>query len=176
MCALQQSEGNRNNPYTFDDFLFVRNNFDYYADDDFFQALVKHYVGSEFEKINKELLDLSKKVSFNHRDLVEKSATLENRIKITQVQHYDAHNHRIDRLNRCSETETLEREVFGLGLWDPKRNTAWSRFCKMFLLYQNGEFGVMCPVSCTHGLIWLMQKYGEELDPNALKILKHARK
>ena len=175
MCALQQSEGNRNNPYTFDDFLFVRNNFNYYEDDDFFQALVKYYVGDEFEKINKDLLGLSKKVSFNHRDLVEKSATLENRIKITQVQHFDAHNHRIDRLNRCSETETLEREVFGLGLWDPKRNTAWSRFCKMFLLYQNGEFGVMCPVSCTHGLIWLMQKYEEDLDPAALKILQHAR-
>ncbi len=175
MCALQPSEGNRNNPYSFDDFLFVRNNFNFYEDDNFFQALVKHFTGGEFNKIDGELRELSKKVSFYYRDLADKSGTLENRMKVTTVQHYDAHNHRIDRLNRCAETETLESEVFGLGLWDPKRNTAWSRFCKMFLLYQNGEFGVMCPVSCTHGMIWLMQAHEKELSPEAVKILQDAR-
>ena len=52
MCA---QEGNRNNPYTFDDYLFVRDHFDFYGDDEFFQALVRHYVGNEFEKIDKDV-------------------------------------------------------------------------------------------------------------------------
>ncbi|NHI92446.1 MAG: acyl-CoA dehydrogenase [Candidatus Lokiarchaeota archaeon] len=175
MCALNQSEGNRNNPYTFNDFLFVRNNFDYYEDDEFFQALVKYHTGNEFEKIDQELRKLSKKVSFYYRDLADKAGTLENRIKNTIIQHFDAHNHRIDRLNRCSETEILERDIFGLGLWDPERNSAWSRFCKMFLLYQNGEFGVMCPVSCTHGMIELLQKFEKDLSSESLEILRFTR-
>ncbi|MHA1380399.1 MAG: acyl-CoA dehydrogenase family protein [Candidatus Helarchaeota archaeon] len=168
-------EGNRNNPYDFDDYLFVRNNFDYYADDEFFQFLVKKYTGSEFEKIDKELRELSKKVSFEWNELADEANKLENRMKCTIVQHYDAHNHRIDKIKRCLETEILEREVFNLGLWDPSRNTPWSRFLKMFLISMNGEAGVMCPVACTHGLIWLMQKYEDTIEPEAKKILAAVR-
>ena len=45
----------------------------------------------------------------------------------------------------------------------------------MFLLYENGEAGVMCPVACTHGLIWLLQKYENELSPKAFDILHYLR-
>ncbi len=128
---MSDQEGNRNNPYTFDDFLLVRNRFDYYQDDPFFQALVKKYTGSESSKIDKELRELSQKVSFRFRDLADEANRIENRAKVTHVQQYDAFHHRIDRIVRCMETQTLEREVFNLGLFDPKRNTAWSRFCKM---------------------------------------------
>ncbi|MHA2289480.1 MAG: acyl-CoA dehydrogenase family protein, partial [Promethearchaeota archaeon] len=98
-----------------------------------------------------------------------------NRVKCTIIQHYDAYNHRIDKIKRCSETETLERDIFNLGLFDPKRNTPWSRFAKMFLLYQIGESGVMCPIACTHGAVELMQKYENELEPEAYEILTHLR-
>jgi alkylation response protein AidB-like acyl-CoA dehydrogenase len=168
-------EGNRNNPYSFDDFLFVREHLNYYQDDDFFQALAKKYAGNEFEKINRDLRALSDYVSFRFRDLADRANELENRIKATKIKHYDAHNHRIDRIERCMETEILEREIFSLGLFDPLRNTAWSRFIKMFLLYENSEAGVMCPIACTHGLIWLMQKYEKDLGPEAKKILTHIR-
>ncbi|MFW9938477.1 MAG: hypothetical protein ACFFD5_12570, partial [Candidatus Thorarchaeota archaeon] len=173
---MSNQEGNRDNPYSFDDYLFVRDNFNYYRDDPFFQSLVKHYSPSEeYEKIDRDLRGLSDYVSYKWRDLANKANELENRIKVTKIKHYDAHNHRIDRIERCSETETLEREIFSLGLFDPDRNTPWSRFIKMFLLYQNGEAGVMCPVACTHGLVWLMQKYEKELSPEALEILNHVR-
>ena len=50
------SEGNRDNPYSFDDYIFVRNQFNYYADDEFLQALVKKFVpAQEFENIHEEL-------------------------------------------------------------------------------------------------------------------------
>ncbi|MFX1355702.1 MAG: acyl-CoA dehydrogenase family protein [Promethearchaeota archaeon] len=173
---MSNQEGNRDNPYSFDDYLFVRDNFNYYRDDPFFQSLVKHYSPSEeYEKIDRDLRGLSDYVSYKWRDLANNANELENRIKVTKIKHYDAHNHRIDRIERCSETETLEREIFSLGLFDPDRNTPWSRFIKMFLLYQNGEAGVMCPVACTHGLVWLMQKYEKELSPEALEILNHVR-
>ena len=42
---MSAQDGNRNNPYTFDDYLFVRDNFNYYRDDEFFQALVKKFCG-----------------------------------------------------------------------------------------------------------------------------------
>ncbi|MCK4688085.1 MAG: acyl-CoA dehydrogenase, partial [Candidatus Lokiarchaeota archaeon] len=113
---MSTQEGNRNNPYSFDDYLFVRNHFNYYRDDEFLQALVKKYTGDEFENIDRDLRALSDYVSFRFRDLSDKANELENRIKVTKVKHYDAHNHRIDRIERCMETETLEREIFSLGL------------------------------------------------------------
>jgi len=172
---MSNQEGNRNNQYNFDDYLFVRDNFNYYSDDDFLQALVRKYTGDEFEQIDRDLRALSDYVSFRFRNLAEKANELENRIKVTKLRHYDAHNHRIDRIERCLETETLEQEVFSLGLFDPVRNTPWSRFIKMFLLYENGEAGVMCPVACSHGAVELMQKYEDTLGPEAKKILKHIR-
>ncbi len=162
------TEGDRNNPYSFDDYVRVRDGFDYYADDPLLQALVKHYCGDEAEQVDATLRTLSARVSFAHRDLTNAAATLENRVKCTQVRHYDGFNHRIDAIERCAETEQLEREVFDLGLFDPQRNSSWSRFAQMFLLYQNGEFGVMCPVACTDGMIALARKFEDAAGPDAL--------
>lgn len=149
----------RHNPYSFDDYVAVRDRFDYYADDPFFQAVVRHHAGAEADSLDHELRELSRRASFAHRELADRAGSLENRIKVTHVKHFDAFNHRVDAIERCAETEQLEREVFDLGLFDPDRNTPWARFAKMFLLYQNGEFGVMCPVACTQGMIALMEKY-----------------
>ncbi len=176
MCAQNLEEGNRNNAYSFDDYLFVRENFNYYKDDEFLQALVKKYIPvDEFETIDRDLRALSDYVSFRFKDLANEATKLENRIKCTTVLQYDAHNHRIDRLKRCYETELLEREIFSLGLFDPNRNTPWSKFVKMFLLYQLGEAGVMCPIACTHGMVEIMRQYEETLGDEATKILEHVR-
>ncbi|MHA1805854.1 MAG: acyl-CoA dehydrogenase family protein [Promethearchaeota archaeon] len=172
---MSNLEGNRDNPYSFDDYLLVRDSLNYYKDDEFFQALIKHYTGDEFETINRDLMALSDYVSYRFRDLADAANSLENRIKVTRVKHFDAHNHRIDKIERCHETEILEKEIFSLGLFDPARNTPWSRFCKLFLLYQNSEAGVMCPIACTHGMWKLLEKYEKELEPEALKILEEIR-
>ncbi|MFX1549860.1 MAG: acyl-CoA dehydrogenase family protein [Promethearchaeota archaeon] len=173
---MSSEEGNRNNPYTFDDFLFVRDHFNYYKDDEFLQALIRKYAPEdEFEKIDRDLRALSDYVSFRFRDLADKANELENRVKVTKIKHFDAYNHRIDRIERCLETDVLEKEVFSLGLFDPVRNTAWSKFAKMFLLYENGESGVMCPVACSHGAVEIMQKYENQLSSEAKLILKSIR-
>jgi alkylation response protein AidB-like acyl-CoA dehydrogenase len=172
---MNAEEGNRNNPYSFDDYVFVRDHFNFYSDDEFFQALVKHYTGEEFTKIDQELRELSDPVSYRWKDLANEAAKLENRVKCTIVNHYDAYNHRIDRIKRCAETETIEKEVFALGLFDPARNTSWSRFCKLFLLYELGEMGVMCPITCTHGMVSLLSEYEDTLVPEARNVLTHLR-
>ncbi|MFX1503995.1 MAG: acyl-CoA dehydrogenase family protein, partial [Promethearchaeota archaeon] len=173
---MSDQEGNRINLYSFDDYLFVRDYFNYYKDDGFLQALVKKFAPQdEFEKIDRDLRALSDYVSFRFRNFAEKANELENRAKVTKIKHFDAHNHRIDRIERCTETETLESEIFSLGLFDPARNTAWSKFFKMFLLYENGEAGVMCPIACTHGAVELMQKYEDDLNLEAKEILNYTR-
>lgn len=172
---MNATEGNRNNPYSFDDYTFVRDHFNFYSDDDFFQAIVKHYTGEEFEKIDRELRELSDLVSCKWRILSNEATKLENRIKCTLVTHYDAYNHRIDRIQRCGETETLEKEIFALGLFDPARNTSWSRFCKLFLLYELGEIGVLCPITCTHGMVSLLSQYETTLGPEAQNMLTSLR-
>jgi len=176
MCAQESQEGDKNNPYSFDDYLLVREQFNFYKDDKFFQALVKKYVPlEEYEQIHKELCELSDKVSYEWSELADEATRLENRVKCTIIQHYDAHNHRIDRIKRAAETEKLEKEIFSLGVFDPRRNTPWSRFCKLFLLYQLGEIGVMCPIACTHGAVELLKKYEHELGPEPMRILRELR-
>ena len=173
---MSAQEGNRNNPYSFDDYLFVRNHFNYYRDDPFFQALVKRYAGKEYEQVHAELCELSDKASFYYRDLANEGGTIENRVKLTRLKHYDGHNHRIDRIERSRETETLEREVFGLGLLNPAKHTPFSRFAKLFLLYQNSEAGVMCGFGGTHGMVALLEKYEHaELPAEARAALAHLR-
>ncbi|MHA1264086.1 MAG: hypothetical protein ACTSRS_02525 [Candidatus Helarchaeota archaeon] len=113
---MAEQEGNRDNLYSFEDYLFVRQNFEFYADDEYFQTLVKHYVGEEFENIDRELRELSRKVSYRWKKLADEATYLQNRLKVTQVRHYDAFNRRIDRIERYPETETLEQEIFQLGL------------------------------------------------------------
>jgi alkylation response protein AidB-like acyl-CoA dehydrogenase len=169
------TEGNRDNPYAFDDYLRARDGFDYYADDPFLQALVRHHCGDQTTVIDEQLRALSRLVSFEHRDLAAAAGTLENRIRCTQLKHIDGHNHRVDTLERCAETERLEREVFALGLFDKTRHTPWSRFAKVFLLAENGEFGVMCPVACTEGMIALMSRFEASLAPEAQALLSWAR-
>jgi len=171
-------EGDRNNSYSFDEFIAQRDGFNYYRDDPFLQALVKKYVGNEFDRLHAELGELSDRVSTQHREWADEANLLENRAQITRLKHFDAFNHRIDEIERCAATEQLEREVFELGLFDPSRNTAWSRFCKLFVLYQNGEAGVMCPIACTHGMVNLMQKYEQgdpSLQPEAQALLRWVR-
>ncbi|BFM16892.1 hypothetical protein R50073_30750 [Maricurvus nonylphenolicus] len=174
---MLQQKGNRDNDYSFDDYLFVRDQFNYYRDDDFFQALVKKHAGADYQKIHEELNELSNKASYYYRDLAAEGGTIENRVKLTKLKHYDAYNHRIDRLERSAATEALEKEVLGLGLFDHRKNTPWSRFVKCFLLYQNSEAGVMCGFGGTHGLIALMEKYETSgtLSPEATDALAHCR-
>jgi len=147
----------RNNPYSFDEFLSWRKGLDYYRDDEFFQRLLRRYCGSDWERIDEELRRMSPKVSYRWRDFAEKISWPENR---PYVKHFDGHNHRIDRIVRPLETEVMEKEIFAEALFS-KRTPLWLRLAKSYLIYQNGEACIACPIACTEGLVTLLERYAD---------------
>lgn len=159
----------RNNPYTFDEYLQWRNSFNYYLDDDFFQKVVKHFSGSEWDHINQELSRLSEKVSYRWRDLAEAISYPEKR---PFMMHFDGHNNRIDRIVRPMQTEVMEREIFSEALFSSK-TSPWSRLAKMYLIYQNGEACIACPITCTEGIVALLDKFADT--PETQHILQHCK-
>jgi alkylation response protein AidB-like acyl-CoA dehydrogenase len=159
----------RNNPYSFDAFLKWRHKVDYYADDPFFQAVVNTYTGDGWQQMDRAAREFSPKVSFRWRDMADGIARPEKRPYIT---HFDAHNHRIDRIERPMETLIMEKEVFSEGLFSAK-TSPWEKLIKMFLLYQNGEACIVCPLTCTEGLTAILEDFADT--PELKRILRHCK-
>lgn len=159
----------RNNPYAFDAFLQRRSAVDYYADDPFIQRLVHHFAGENRRALEAVIRDFSPKPSFRWRDMADESARPENR---PYVLHYDAHNHRVDRLVRPLESRVMEQEVFAEALFSAK-TSALERLVKMYLIYQNGEACTACPLVCTEGLVAILDAFGDT--PAVQQALSHCR-
>lgn len=159
----------RNNPYSFNEFLAWRKGVDYYADDPFIQKVVRHFTGADYQQVDAEARAVSKKASFRWRDMSEAIACPEKRPYMT---HYDGHHNRIDRIVRPRETEIMESEIFGERLFAAGKSP-WVKLIKMFLVYQNGEACVACPMTCTEGLVMLLDKYADS--PETRRILAHCR-
>ncbi|HKI49293.1 MAG TPA: acyl-CoA dehydrogenase family protein, partial [Desulfobacteria bacterium] len=159
----------RNNPYNFDAFLELRDGADYYAHDPFIQAVLKTYAGDGWQEIDRAARGFSPKASFRWRDLADLIARPEKRPYIT---HFDGHNHRIDRIERPMETRVMEQEVFSEGLFSAK-TSSWEKLIKMFLIYQNGEACVVCPLTCTEGLVAVLEEFAET--PELKRILLHCK-
>lgn len=159
----------RNNPYNFDSFLEWRQNVDYYRDDPFIQKVVRFFTGDEWAAVDAQARALSARASFRWRDFADKIAPPEKR---PYMMHYDGHHHRIDRIVRPAETEILEKEIFSEALFADK-TSPWVKLIKMYLIYQNGEACISCPVTCTEGLVKLLEKYADT--PETIKILQHCK-
>jgi len=159
----------RNNPYSFENFLNPLHSFDFYADDPFLQKTLRHFAGDEFVELDRRLRSFSPKVSFRWRPLTDTGGKPH---KLPSIEHYNAYNQRIDRIVRAAETVQLEKEIFSEGLFS-SRVTAWESLAKRYLLFQLGEFGVMCPITCTEGLVALIQQFPEDHTPEIQSILKH---
>ena len=159
----------RNNPYKFDKFLNWRQNFDYYKGDPFIQKVVRHFTGSEWETVDARAREVSVKASFRWRDFADSIARPEKR---PFMLHYDGHHNRIDRIVRPHETEIMEKEVFSEAFFADK-TSPWVKLVKMYLIYQNGESCIGCPLTCTEGLVKLLEKYADT--PETKEILKHCK-
>ena len=159
------------NPYSFERFLERRDRFDYYADDPLLVSLVARSAGDEAPGIDARLREFSRRASFRWRDLAELGALPENR---PRLEPWDGHGNRVDRILRPAETEILEREVFGAGLFS-RATPRWERLAKLLVLHQNGEAGVTCALACTEGLIALVEAHLETAHPEVRRILHHCR-
>lgn len=169
--ASQETDTRGKNTYSFDAFLEKRGNLDWYRDEPFLQKAVRKFAGDQFEQIHEKLLSFSPVVSAKWNQLAERIARPEVR---PYMLHYDAFNHRIDRIVRPMEVHQLEREVFGEGLFS-SRMAPWESFAKRMLIHQIGEGGVTCPLTCTHGLIALLEQFPQEEYPELHEILLHTK-
>ncbi len=160
---------NRHNPYSFEGYIEATHRIDFYADDPFLQKALAHFAGDEFAQLDRRLRTFSPKVSFHWRPLADDGGHPD---KAPYVVHYDAYNRRVDRIVRGAETVQLEKEIFEEGLFSSKV-TAWESMAKRYLLHQLGEYGVMCPMACTEGLIALIQAFPEDQRPEVKSILAH---
>lgn len=159
----------RRNPYSFDEFLEKLRSVDFYEDDPFLQKIVNHYCSDELPQLHDKLQQFSSKVSFQWRELADRIARPEVR---PYIEHYDAFNHRMDRIVRPQQATSLEKEVFGEALFSPGTGK-WENFAKRFLLHQLGESSVVCPIACTEGLIALIKEFPESRHPELSRILGH---
>ncbi len=163
------SKPNRHNPYSFNEYLAWRNSFDYYADDFFIQKVVKHFCGKDAEKVDVKARQISKKASFRWRELSEESSRPEKR---PFVLHYDGHGNRIDRIVRPKEIEIMEKEVFSERLFSDSV-IPWEKLVSMFIIYQNSEACIACPLVCTEGLVKILEQYADT--PETRHILTHCK-
>jgi alkylation response protein AidB-like acyl-CoA dehydrogenase len=159
----------RSNPYGFNDFLEWRSKVDFYADDPFIQKAVKYYVGENWQAIDREAREISKKVSFRWSKMAEAIAWPEKR---PYMMHYDGHRNRIDRIVRPHETEVMEKEIFSEALFSSK-TSPWTKLIKMYLIYQNGEACVACPITCTEGMVAILERYADNSELK--RILEHCK-
>ncbi|KAA0566689.1 acyl-CoA dehydrogenase [Bacillus sp. CH30_1T] len=158
------------NPYSFDSFLESRNSLNA-LENPFLLQVYQRYSDKEWNEWYQELKAFSTIVSGKWRALTEENARVENH---PRLRHFDAHNHRIDRIVRPQEMHELEKEVFSAGLFSQKVSKR-ERTMKRFLIHHNGEAGVACPLACTDGLIALLERFRDDLSPEVVKILEHSK-
>ncbi len=163
------SVADKNNLYNFNEFLAWRQGVDYYLDDPFIQKVVRYYTGPGWEKVDAEARAVSEKASFRWRDMADRIARPEHR---PFMLHYDGHHNRIDRICRPQDTEILGKEIFSEAIFADK-TPPWVKLVKMFLIYQNGEACIACPLTCTEGLVMLLSKYADT--PEIKQILRHCK-
>lgn len=167
----QETNVRGKNSYSFDEFVAKRDALDWYRDEPFLQKAVKKFAGSEYQQIHERILTFSPTVSSEWNHLAVQGARPEVR---PYMLHYDAFNHRIDRVVRSAETLQLEKGVFGEGLFSTHM-PAWESFVKRMLIHQLGEAGVTCPLTCTHGLIALLEEFPDPEYPELQDILLHTK-
>lgn len=148
---------NPENPYSFNEFLEWRNKVDFYADDPFLQKLAAHYAQNEFPAVDKAARLLSKKASFRWNEFACAASIPDRRPYLVN---FDAHGNRIDRIVRPMETLLMEKEIFSEALFSEK-TSPWERVIKMFLIAENSEACMVCPLTCTEGMAALLRRFAD---------------
>jgi hypothetical protein len=97
------------NPYSFDEFLRIRESIDFYQSDAFTQKAFQHFSPPSIrEQVDKAAREISFKVSYRWRKLVERMASWDRRPYLV---HYDAHGHRIDE--EVDSNLPMSRSIYG---------------------------------------------------------------
>ncbi|MGB5810654.1 MAG: acyl-CoA dehydrogenase family protein [Polyangiales bacterium] len=159
----------RNNPYSFDEFLEWRNAVDFLNDDPFLLAAIDYFAPPFHPSVRADLDAFAERLSSRWQHLADVAGRPEN---APSLMHFDGHNNRIDRIVRPAEALELEREIWHDGMFSEKADS-WGTFVKTFLLAQLGEAGVGCAHCCTSGLILILERFADT--PELRDILNHLK-
>lgn len=159
-----------NESYSFNEFLEKRSKLND-LDNPFLQQVIKDLVGDGFNELMSKLKPFSEKVSYRWRPLISEYARPENHPKI---RHFDAFNHRIDRIIQPQEAIQVTKEVFAEAVFSDE-NLPYEGICKRYLLQSNGEAAISCPLVCTDGLIALIEEYFDEVPEEVREIYRHSK-
>jgi alkylation response protein AidB-like acyl-CoA dehydrogenase len=157
------------NTYSFESYLADREAINYYEDDEFLQKVVRHYTKNHFDTVDKAARDMSKWVSSLWRKLSDYIGYPENR---PTIEHFNGFNQRNDSVVRPFEGVFMEGAVFSQALFSEKIHP-WVKFVKQFLIYQNSESCIACPLTCTEGLAALLDVYADT--PELKEIRNHIK-
>ena len=160
----------KNEQYSFDEFLESRTSLND-LDNPFLQQVLKEFTGNGYEQLITSLKPFSEKLSYDWRRATAEYARPENHPKI---RHFDAYNHRIDRIIRPQEAVQITQEVFREAVFS-ENNLPYEGIIKRYLLQGNGEAGISCPLVCTDGLIALIEAYYDEVPEAVREIHRHVK-
>lgn len=160
---------NRNNSYNFDEYLTWRHQLNVLGDDPFLNRVITHFAQDLTDEMRLDLQQFATRLSQDWLPLADESGKPEN---APYMQHFDGHNHRIDRIVRPSSTLTMEQAIWDEAIFSEAVHP-WVRFIKIFLLCQLGESGINCAHCCTGGLIMILEQFAES--PETQHILQHLK-
>lgn len=160
----------KNESYTFDGFLRKRATLNDLANP-FLQHVLKDLSGAQYPILLEELQPFSEKLSGKWRSMTAEIARPENH---PTIRHYDAYNHRIDRIIRPQQAVQLSGEIFSEGVFS-SNNVPFEGIVKRYFLHGNGEAGITCPLACTDGLIALIEAFYDEVPDAVKEIHRHVK-
>ena len=127
----------------------------FFTDDRLVAAILRQRLpGAEREAALKALTDFGEICGGELGQLIEEA---HQDGKYPRLERFDRWGHRIDRIVYCEEQLQARRLAFEHGLLPPK--PLLERMTMAYLLAQNGEGGVGCPLAMTDGLATLLEEH-----------------
>lgn len=128
----------------------------YFDEDKLVQNILRDIVPkNEQEKLFRELSEFGSLVGGKIADLIE---TSHQDGKYPVLRKYDRWGKRIDVIDYCPEQIEARRLALEAGVLPP--TPLIERMTKAYLLNQNGEGGITCPLAMTDGLVVLLEGRG----------------
>lgn len=132
---------------------------DFFEQDRGFQRLIGPWLPSRSRRqILESLHACARQVSGRWNDLAARAARPEHLPRIVKV---DRVGNPVERVEVSPFTQQLRREVAEFGPLT-RAESEVHRFALIYLLAHNGESGMMCGISCTDGLLRVLDAVGPE--------------
>jgi acyl-CoA dehydrogenase len=148
--------------YSFDDYLSAVSD-DWLADDELLQAWLAR---SNLDVATQALVEsFGRRVATLYREIAD---VVEQGQNLPYLATRDPYNRRHADVVIPAETWNVLGDVHGSGIWKAGMDER-ARYAIVYLLNQNGEFGVTCSTACTDGMARIMRAFPD--DPRTREVI-----